>query len=396
MVRRVQTMSLLLFRKHVMRLIRRFYVRGIFCLLLVSTALWAGSIILSRDRITDVYDHAYHAQMVETQLTGLDDLVQRFEEQQRDYLRILPPVSDYILVPDRWLSGAARHESISLIFSDGLSEVTVTEDGLRTFPVWMYEDADSRGREIVIENIDGKELARFPRERGYSPDWFVRERHPLFDTYSRAHQQWLLAAYDPSRVNLRFDLIVGETDLIEHVWARSIQSAVRSEEEFLNMQLLSGGYGSVTNFRFVAMNALTNGAMELTIAWPESGLSNETIDIFACTDLNLMDWEIVLTTNVNVSAGSFTWIDEDAANHERRFYDVWTHHDSDGDGLPDGREIRIYGTNPYNADTSGDGIPDGWLVQHGFDPLDPTVGGQDPDGDGLTNLDEYLARHRSA
>jgi len=40
--------------------------------------------------------------------------------------------------------------------------------------------------------------------------------------------------------------------------------------------------------------------------------------------------------------------------------------------------------------TVGDGIPDDWKIAHGFDPNDPSVAGQDPDGDGLTNLQEFL------
>jgi Carboxypeptidase regulatory-like domain/Bacterial TSP3 repeat/Bacterial Ig-like domain (group 2) len=41
------------------------------------------------------------------------------------------------------------------------------------------------------------------------------------------------------------------------------------------------------------------------------------------------------------------------------------------------------------ASTVGDGIPDDWKIAHGFDPNDPSIAGQDPDGDGLTNLQEF-------
>ena len=38
-----------------------------------------------------------------------------------------------------------------------------------------------------------------------------------------------------------------------------------------------------------------------------------------------------------------------------------------------------------------DGIGVGWKIQHGFDPADLEVKDQDPDGDGFSNLEEFLA-----
>lgn len=64
--------------------------------------------------------------------------------------------------------------------------------------------------------------------------------------------------------------------------------------------------------------------------------------------------------------------------------------DFDGDGLTNWEEIFIYGTDPFNADSDGDGMPDGWEVMHGFNPNDPADAYEDADGDGLTNLEEYL------
>lgn len=45
--------------------------------------------------------------------------------------------------------------------------------------------------------------------------------------------------------------------------------------------------------------------------------------------------------------------------------------DSDNDGVSDALENYLYGTDPNGWDSAGLGIPDGWLVQYGFDPLDP-------------------------
>jgi hypothetical protein len=51
------------------------------------------------------------------------------------------------------------------------------------------------------------------------------------------------------------------------------------------------------------------------------------------------------------------------------------------------RNLQI---NP-NQSVVGDGIPNGWKQQYGLDPFDPTVAGADPDHDGMSNLQEYLA-----
>lgn len=59
--------------------------------------------------------------------------------------------------------------------------------------------------------------------------------------------------------------------------------------------------------------------------------------------------------------------------------------DRDGDGIPDGREIRLYGTNPLLADTDGDGLSDAQEIARGTSPVNA-----DTDGDGLTDGEEVL------
>jgi len=88
--------------------------------------------------------------------------------------------------------------------------------------------------------------------------------------------------------------------------------------------------------------------------------------------------------------------------------------DTDGDGLSDGDEIRVYRTDPLNPDTDGDGVDDGTEVAMGSDPTRPTdtdhdsmpdgweiTNGfhltvdeslEDPDGDGLNNVGEYVLK----
>ncbi|MFX1252961.1 MAG: C39 family peptidase [Promethearchaeota archaeon] len=62
--------------------------------------------------------------------------------------------------------------------------------------------------------------------------------------------------------------------------------------------------------------------------------------------------------------------------------------DTDLDGVGDYAEIEKYGTNPFNNDTDLDGLPDGWEIMYETDPL-LNDGKDDPDGDELTNLEEF-------
>jgi len=61
--------------------------------------------------------------------------------------------------------------------------------------------------------------------------------------------------------------------------------------------------------------------------------------------------------------------------------------DLDGDGLSDGEEVNVHGTDPLDTDTDDDGLSDGDEVNvHATDPLD-----SDSDDDGFSDGDEVAA-----
>jgi PKD repeat protein len=60
---------------------------------------------------------------------------------------------------------------------------------------------------------------------------------------------------------------------------------------------------------------------------------------------------------------------------------------SDGDG---GTDVLTWEVEVLLRDDDGDGLSDAWENDNGLDPTDPTDAADDPDGDGRTNLDEYV------
>lgn len=63
--------------------------------------------------------------------------------------------------------------------------------------------------------------------------------------------------------------------------------------------------------------------------------------------------------------------------------------DTDRDGLRNIDELLVYHTNLEDTDTDRDGMPDDWELIYGLNPLDPSDAALDPDGDMLTNLEEF-------
>ena len=106
------------------------------------------------------------------------------------------------------------------------------------------------------------------------------------------------------------------------------------------------------------------------------------VGVFAREHLDSGDWSLCASTN---ALHPFTELTIPSPAASRFFAASRGDVDLDGDGIPDGREVFLYRTNPALWDTSGDGLPDGVKVAQGLNPLL-----RDTDGDGFDD-DEELA-----
>ena len=103
-------------------------------------------------------------------------------------------------------------------------------------------------------------------------------------------------------------------------------------------------------------------------------------------------WEWKYGLDVDDPSDALGDLDTDGVNNvtEYQYQSNPTLSDSDGDNLNDSDEIYIYGTSPVQADTDSDEMRDDFEIQYGLDPFDPLDATLDLDGDGSSNLEEFL------
>ena len=85
-----------------------------------------------------------------------------------------------------------------------------------------------------------------------------------------------------------------------------------------------------------------------------------------------------------VEGGSLFWVFRGEVLCRQRLIDVRPYVDQSGIG-------RCQLVLDPNLSAVGDSIPNYWKQQYVLDPFDPNLGSKDSDGDGMNNLQEYLA-----
>jgi T5SS/PEP-CTERM-associated repeat protein len=143
---------------------------------------------------------------------------------------------------------------------------------------------------------------------------------------------------------------------------------------------LSVGYGGSSNTLLVA------GGTVLA--------NNLTIGVFSgpCDDLVQLDSGSLLVTNATGDAVLEVRYGTLILNGGTLQVDILVMTNGCGLFVPQGGTL-FYNQLVLDPNLSalGDGIPNGWKQQYGLDPFDPNLANQDPDGDGMSNLQESLA-----
>ncbi|MEI8140613.1 MAG: LamG-like jellyroll fold domain-containing protein [bacterium] len=285
-------------------------------------------------------------------------------------------------------------------------------------PVYHLKLREMRAtREIEVLNADGKVFYVFKPSSDYDPRWLARQKRPQiyaasFPAEQRATDE---EGLDPSHVEMEVTLI--PDDYVEVYAEGRIASLMDVLLADSASRSLSGGMammrmaGSDTNI-VVAQIGMVSSGMLLQVDYPDT-LTNR-FEMMISSNLMPRQWWVADTNLVTAGTNSLQWVDTGSTNGagiSLRFYSVGNSEDTDGDGIPGGREAIIYRTNPDALDSDGDGLVDGYsgVVSTNAYPSGVTTNGStmvlgelslgtdptlwDTDGDGMSDGWEVAHGH---
>ena len=151
--------------------------------------------------------------------------------------------------------------------------------------------------------------------------------------------------------------------------------------------------GFTSNFQVMTTNDLwlqitgtTNTGSGITaslVIHSPWNVSNGVYDLFSSTNLLSTTWQYLGRCSPGQTNLTVTGLIGDIG-----FFRLGTTNDTDGDGLTDAYEQLVSHTDPNLYSTDGTGMSDGWeIFNFGHIGVDPNA---DPDGDGLTNYQEFI------
>ncbi len=213
---------------------------------------------------------------------------------------------------------------------------------------------DEKTHDYLLIAYDGEELLRVERPKDYDPFWYAKE-HFLRLGVPPSRKEFLAfhTMFNPAR-------IVGWMTLVNPEAAAVVAKVDESELQALQtmpaMPLLMMGMSSSfsNDLHFAAMVKGVPGSndVQLTIGYPSS-LYGVPLDIVSCDDLIDWNWSVALSTNLPSGTNFFDYAISPASTN-REFFACYRTDlpagDTDGDGVSNGEEQFIDGTDPNNPD----------------------------------------------
>jgi hypothetical protein len=141
---------------------------------------------------------------------------------------------------------------------------------------------------------------------------------------------------------------------------------------------------------FAGIGGITPAIESATLTWSAASDSNTVIyQVFQATGSGAENFGApTLSTN---SLSAFLSPLYPGSNSPITYFFVIRAVDGCGNSESNAVEQSVQPLLDPNKSQVSDGIPNGWKQQYGFNPFDPAVAAGDADGDGLSNLQEFLA-----
>lgn len=214
--------------------------------------------------------------------------------------------------------------------------------------VLVYEDLQ-RGEVVILSSTDGE---KYQGEALFkAPEFMPYEKDFPLDSY-------LSDELSPRRVIWEVTL-KPEAD----AWADLINAEQASSLfESQTSKFLEGGGIMLSmmvpeeniNDLWLCLESQTEGGINLNVFAPE-GFTNQ-VEIYSCADLISNVWSIAAQNLYPSGTNPAVW---NTGSEIVQFYSAGNMDiDSDGDGLPDAREMFVHKTDPNNSDSDGDMLSD--------------------------------------
>ena len=310
----------------------------------------------------------------------LDNAVAAGFNQSADSLMILYPPGNCMIIQDCGLYTFDTNGEIAA--NIGLFQST-SAMGVSLWKMGVIETQLTTRAWVYMGTSDGTNSVAFRTNStpaGFDPQAWVRSAYGDPPSYLTNDDlvQWY-ADRDRSRALLGMTLISAD-DL------QALQAALQAaQSNATNAPGTTPSLPANTNcLSFVGIAGLSaDGRVGL---WIYSPLNNLPVDVFTRTTL-MTNTPWCLIGTVNATTPFTLWYAPPGTDATGFFTCARADVDSDGDGIPDDREILLFGTNPYKWDSAGTSLGD--YARYFIYGLSAT--NHDSNGDGMDDDEAILA-----